>query len=102
MNGVTKPFAGVVIEPWAMFPSFLEHEMGHGYGLEHAFSNASCGASGVAGEYCDPYDAMGVSWNGLEFSQPAYALRTAASARPVQGWMRSSSTSSVSSPRVAV
>ncbi len=74
LNGVTKPYAGVVIEPWAMFPSFVEHEMGHGYGLEHAFSYASCGASGTPGEYCDAYDTMGVSWNGLEFSQPAYAL----------------------------
>jgi hypothetical protein len=72
LNGVTKPYAGAVFEPSATFPSMLEHEMGHGYGLEHAFSTANCGATTQPGEYCDPYDTMGVSFNGYEFSQPAY------------------------------
>ncbi len=73
INGVTQGYAGVVLEPWAMFPSFIEHEMGHGYGLDHAFGNVNCNAVAQAGEYCDPFDTMGVSTGGLEFSQPAYA-----------------------------
>lgn len=72
LNGTTKLYAGLVIEPWASFPSMLTSEMGHGYGLEHAFATVDCGASVNYGEYCDFYDVMGVSWNGYEYHQPAY------------------------------
>jgi M6 family metalloprotease-like protein len=72
LNGTTKRYAGLVIEPWASFPSMLTHEMAHGYGLEHAFATVGCGASSNFGEYCDFYDVMGVSWNGYEYHQPTY------------------------------
>jgi hypothetical protein len=68
LNGTTKPYAGVVIEPWAAYLSYLAHEMGHGYGLDHSFGSGNCvpGLTGpVAAEYCDPYDVMGQSDQGL-------------------------------------
>ena len=68
LNGTTKLYAGVVIEPWAAYLSYLAHEMGHGYGLEHSFGSGNCvaGLTGPAAtEYCDPYDVMGQSYRGL-------------------------------------
>lgn len=72
LNGTTKIYAGLVMEPWASFQSMLTSEMGHGYGLEHAFATLDCGASVNFGEYCDYYDVMGVSLGGYEYHQPAY------------------------------
>jgi hypothetical protein len=74
LNGTTKLYAGLVIEPWATFPSILTSEMGHGYGLEHAFATVDCGASSNFGEYCDYYDVMGVSTGGFQYHQPAYLM----------------------------
>ena len=85
LAGTTRPYAGVVVEPWALFPSFLEHEMGHGYGLDHTFGSVQCGAIAQSGEYCDPYSTMGVSWNGEEFQQPVWRAPDGPSANASAG-----------------
>lgn len=85
LNGVTKPYAGIVVEPWADYPSFYEHEMGHAYGLEHAFSYNGCSPVGPIGEYCDPYDTMGQSGGAFEFEQPIYRSPTGSNGADLAG-----------------
>ena len=77
LNGTTQLYAGLNIEPWAMYPALLEHEMGHGYGLRHAFGFDNCYAVAEPDEYCDPYTTMGVSGGGYEFTQQAPPNSTA-------------------------
>ena len=58
---VDSGFQGsVLMDPCAPWLAFAAHEMGHGYSLDHSFSNRSTDA-----EYDDPWDimsAMNVHW----------------------------------------
>jgi hypothetical protein len=66
---------------------FFAHELGHAYGLHHAFDDSprSCGAA--PGEYCDGYDTMGNEyysfWSMFGHSGPAYSLPE----RRALGWV---------------
>jgi hypothetical protein len=49
----------VLLDPLAWNTRFAAHEMGHGYGLDHSFSNDTTAFHGGGpGEYDDPWDEM--------------------------------------------
>jgi hypothetical protein len=52
LNGVTKPYGVLLLDPGAWYDTFASHEMGHGYGLQHSWSTPP------DTEYGDPWDIM--------------------------------------------
>jgi len=80
INGKSYSKGVVFFEFGSLDLSHAAHEMGHGYGLDHAFDDAQkggCGGGGP-GEYCDPWDPMGnpfwtvVTW----FTNPSFGTAT--------------------------
>jgi hypothetical protein len=73
LDGGTRTYGLVNLDPGAWWDMFAAHEMGHGYGLPHSFAvgfNQGC-ATGGPGEYCDPWDIMS-AMNGFTFDSPTF------------------------------
>jgi hypothetical protein len=74
LNGHSQPYGAVVLEPWSTWPSFISHEMGHGYGLEHTFATVPCYTLASSPyEYCDSFDVMSYISSVKTFHEPAWA-----------------------------
>jgi hypothetical protein len=93
-QGVRQITNAVVIDPESPFTG-ITHEMGHGFSLDHSYSDDGMSCGGSPGEYCDWYDvmsAMGVGdyygSSGCPISGPCYmGPGLAAYNRYVLGWM---------------
>jgi Metallo-peptidase family M12B Reprolysin-like len=70
-------YAQIVLEPWALYPTFVAHEMGHGYGLDHSFDTVLNSCGGAPGEYCDAWDVMSaMSFGNLSQRSPTFETPT--------------------------
>ncbi len=60
MDGVTRTYGLVNLDPLAWDVTFAAHEMGHGYGLNHSFAanSPACSRGAQPGEFCDRWDIM--------------------------------------------